>query len=141
MRISTRDACSECGSAFVVPWVKEQETLVLEDKVAQGIAHLQSFLNIRPQLAAVLHCFQHKVARMHYGPYRQRTLSGRGRLRVRGNKLPPHGAKAPVCAGMSRILTPCSLYGVSFSSNRGNLTGMHALGWQPECQAIDMHPR
>jgi hypothetical protein len=51
------------GSAFVAPWVKEQETLLLEDKVAQVIAHLQGFLNIRPQLAAVLHYFEHHAAR------------------------------------------------------------------------------
>ena len=98
--------------------------------------------NIRPQLAARTSLLSHNAARMHYGTYRQHGyFIGSERLRVRGNKSPPLGSKAPACAGMSRILTPCSLYGVSFSSNLGNPTGMHALGWQPECQAIDMHPK
>jgi hypothetical protein len=56
------------GSAFVAPGVKEQETLLREDKVAQVMAPLQGFLNSRPQLAAVLHYFEPPAARMHYGP-------------------------------------------------------------------------
>lgn len=60
------------GSAFVAPWVKERETLLLEDKGEQGIAHLQHFVDLRPALAPILHYFQHNAARMRYGTYRQR---------------------------------------------------------------------
>jgi hypothetical protein len=55
------------GSAFVAPWVKEQETCVVEDKGEPVIAHLQYFLEIRPDLASVLGYFQHTAARMYYG--------------------------------------------------------------------------
>ena len=60
------------NSAFVAPWVKERETLLLEDKVAQGIAHLQHFLDLAPALAPILHYFQQNAGRMRYGTYRQR---------------------------------------------------------------------
>src|SRR5262245_14299161 len=43
------------GSAFVAPWVKERETLLLEDKVEQVIAHLEHFLDIAPALAPIIH--------------------------------------------------------------------------------------
>jgi hypothetical protein len=84
------------GSAFVAPWVKEQETLLLEDKVAQVIAHLQGFLNIRPQLAAVLHYFQHNAARMHYGTYRQRGyFIGSGAIESAGKQITAARIKGP----------------------------------------------
>jgi len=55
------------GSAFVAPWVREQETLLLADKVAQVLAHLQHFRDLRPALAPILHYFQQNVARMRSG--------------------------------------------------------------------------
>jgi hypothetical protein len=42
-------------SAFVALWGKERETLVLKDQVAQVIAHLQRFLDLRPALAPIIH--------------------------------------------------------------------------------------
>ena len=33
------------GSGFLAPWVKEHATLLLEDKVEQGMAHLRPFLD------------------------------------------------------------------------------------------------
>jgi hypothetical protein len=76
------------GSAFVRPWVTEQETLLLEDKVAQVIAHLQHFLEIRPELAPVLHYFQHNAVRMRYGTYRQRGyFIGSGAIESAGKQL------------------------------------------------------
>jgi hypothetical protein len=43
------------GSAFVPPWVKEREALLLDDKGRQVITHLQAFLDLRPALAPILH--------------------------------------------------------------------------------------
>lgn len=59
-------------SAFVTPWVKERETLLLDNKVQQVIAHLQAFRDLRPALAPLLHYFEQTQNRMRYGPYRQK---------------------------------------------------------------------
>lgn len=84
------------GSAFVAPWVKEQETCLLEDKVEQVIAHLQSFLEVRPALASVLGYFQHNAARMHYRTYRQRGyFIGSGAIESAGKQIAAARIKGP----------------------------------------------
>lgn len=84
------------GSAFVAPWVKEQETCLLEDKVGQVIAHLQQFLEIRPDLASVLLYFQHNAARMRYGTYRRRGyFIGSGAIESAGKQLTAARIKGP----------------------------------------------
>jgi hypothetical protein len=84
------------GSAFVAPWVKEQETCVVEDKVEPVIAHLQYFLEIRPDLAAVLGYFQHNAARMYYGTYRQRGyFIGSGAIESAGKQSAAARIKGP----------------------------------------------
>ena len=76
------------GSAFVRPWVKEQEQLLLEDKVAAVMAHLERFLDIAPALAAILHYFQQNMGRMRYGTYRQRGyFIGSGAIESAGKQL------------------------------------------------------
>ncbi len=76
------------GSALVRPWVKEQETLLLENKVEQVIAHIEYFLALAPALAAILHYFQHNAARMRYGTYRQRGyFIGSGAIESAGKQL------------------------------------------------------
>jgi hypothetical protein len=76
------------GSALVGPWVKERETLLLEDKVEQVIAHLQYFLDLRPALAPIIHYFQQNAARMRYGTYRQRGyFIGSGAIESAGKQL------------------------------------------------------
>jgi hypothetical protein len=55
------------GSAFVAPWVREQEALLREDKVEQGLAHIERFVDLAPALAAILHYFHQNAARMRYG--------------------------------------------------------------------------
>jgi hypothetical protein len=76
------------GSAFVRPWVKEQETLLLEDKVAAVMAHIECFLDIAPTLAAILHYFQQNTGRMRYGTYRQRGyFIGSGAIESAGKQL------------------------------------------------------
>jgi hypothetical protein len=76
------------GSAFVVPWVKEQETLLLEDKVEQVMAHIERFLDLAPALAAILPYFQQNAARRHYGTYRQRGyFIGSGAIESAGKQL------------------------------------------------------
>jgi hypothetical protein len=84
------------GSAFVAPWVKERETLLLEDKVLQVITHLHAFLDIRPALAPILHYFQQNQARMRYGTYRQRGyFIGSGAIESAGKQLAAGRIKGP----------------------------------------------
>lgn len=84
------------GSAFVTPWVKEHETLLLENNVAQVIAHLQNFLDIRPALAPILHYFQQNTGRMRYGTYRQRGyFIGSGAIESAGKQLTATRIKGP----------------------------------------------
>ena len=84
------------GSAFVPPWVKDQETLLLENNVAQVIAHLQYFLDIRPALAPILHYFQQNTGRMRYGTYRQRGyFIGSGAIESAGKQLTATRIKGP----------------------------------------------
>ena len=61
-------------SAFLAPWVKEREGLLLDDKVEQVISHLEHFLDLSPALAPLMHYFQQNAARMRYGTYRARGL-------------------------------------------------------------------
>jgi len=76
------------GSAFVPPWVKERETLLLDDKVQQVIAHLQAFLDLRPALAPILHYFVQNQNRMRYGSYRQKGyFIGSGAIESAGQQL------------------------------------------------------
>jgi hypothetical protein len=76
------------GSAFVQPWVKEQERLLLEDKVGQVMAHIARFVDLAPALAPILHYFQHNAARMCYGTYRQRGyFIGSGAIESAGKQL------------------------------------------------------
>jgi len=84
------------GSAFVPPWVKDQETLLLENNVAQVIAHLQYFLDIRPALAPILHYFQQNTGRMRYGTYRMRGyFIGSGAIESAGKQLTATRIKGP----------------------------------------------
>src|SRR5262249_55038721 len=76
------------GSAFVAPWVKEQEVLLLEDNVEQVMAHIARFVDLAPALAAILHYFQQNAARMRYGTYRQRDyFIGSGAIESVGKQL------------------------------------------------------
>jgi hypothetical protein len=84
------------GSAFVAPWVKEQETLLLEDNVARVITHVERFLDLAPALAPILHYFQQNAARMRYGTYRQRGyFIGSGAIESAGKQLSAARIKGP----------------------------------------------
>ena len=84
------------GSALLGPWVKEQETLLLEDKVAQVIAHLRFFLDLAPDLAPILHYLEQNTARMHYGTYRQRDyFIGSGAIESAGKQIAAARLKGP----------------------------------------------
>jgi hypothetical protein len=84
------------GSAFVTPWVKEHESLLLEDKVQQVITHLQAFLDLRPALAPILHYFEQNQARMRYGTYRQKGyFIGSGAIESAGKQLAAGRIKGP----------------------------------------------
>lgn len=84
------------GSAFVRPWVTEQETLLFEDKVAHVIAHLQHFLDLAPGLATIIHYFQYHAGRMQYGTYRARGLFiGSGAIESAGKQLAAARLKGP----------------------------------------------
>jgi hypothetical protein len=84
------------GSTFVVPWVKERETLLLDDKVQQVISHLHAFLDIRPTLAPILHYFEQNQDRMRYGTYRQRGyFIGSGAIESAGKQLAAGRSKGP----------------------------------------------
>jgi hypothetical protein len=84
------------GSAFVAPWVKEQETCLLEDKVEQVLTHLERFLDLAPALATIIHYFQHNAARMRYGTYRQRGyFIGSGAIESAGKQLSAARIKGP----------------------------------------------
>jgi hypothetical protein len=84
------------GSAFVPPWVKECETLLLEDKVSQVIPHLHAFLDLRPTLAPILHYCEQNQHRMHYGTYRQKGyFIGSGALESAGKQLAAGRIKGP----------------------------------------------
>ena len=84
------------GSAFVAPWVKERETLLLDDKVSQVITHLQAFLDLRPALAPILHYFQQNQERMRYGTYRQKGyFIGSGAIESAGKQLAAGRIKGP----------------------------------------------
>ena len=84
------------GSAFVAPWVKERETLLLDDKVEQVIAHLQHFLDLSPALAPIIHYFQQNAGRMRYGTYRQRGyFIGSGAIESAGKQLAAARVKGP----------------------------------------------
>jgi hypothetical protein len=76
------------SSAFVRPWVKEQEALLLEDKVEVVMAHMERFLDIAPALASILHYFRQNTGRMRYGTYRQRGyFIGSGAIESAGKQL------------------------------------------------------
>jgi hypothetical protein len=84
------------GSVFVRPWVKKQETLLLEDKVAQVLTHLEHFLDLAPALAAILHYFQQNRERMRYGTYRQKGyFIGSGAIESAGKQLSAARIKGP----------------------------------------------
>jgi hypothetical protein len=84
------------GSAFVAPWVKAQETLLLEDKVEQVLTHLEHFLDLAPTLAAVIHYFHQNTGRMRYGTYRQRGyFIGSGAIESAGKQLSAARIKGP----------------------------------------------
>lgn len=84
------------GSAFVAPWVKERETLLLEDKVEQVIAHLQHFRDLRPELPPVLHYFHQNAGRMRYQTYRRRGyFIGSGAIERAGRQLTAARIKGP----------------------------------------------
>ena len=75
-------------SAFLQPWVKEQERLLMADHVGQVISHLERFLDLFPALAPILHYFQQNAERMRYGTYRQRGyFIGSGAIESAGKQL------------------------------------------------------
>ncbi len=83
-------------SAFLAPWVKEQETLLLEDKVEQVITRLERFLDLAPALAVILHYFAQNAGRMRYGTYRQRGyFIGSGAIESAGKQLAAARVKGP----------------------------------------------
>lgn len=95
------------GSAFVAPWVKKQEALLLEDKVAQVLTHLERFLDLAPALAAILHYFQQNAARMRYATYRHRGyFIGSGAIESAGKQLSAARIKGP---GMRWNITELNL--------------------------------
>jgi ribosomal protein S27AE len=76
------------GSALVAPWVKAREALLLQDKGEQVIAPLQHFLDLRPELAPIIHYFHQNAARMRYGTYRQRGyFIGSGAIESAGKQI------------------------------------------------------
>src|SRR5262245_19972248 len=84
------------GSAFLAPWVKEQEGLLLEDKVGQVITHLERFLDLAPALATIIHYFQQNAERMRYGTYRQQGyFIGSGAIESAGKQLSAARVKGP----------------------------------------------
>jgi ribosomal protein S27AE len=84
------------SSAFVAPWVKEREALLLEDKVEHVISHLEQFLEIRPALAPILQYFHHNAGRMRYGTYRQRgCFIGSGAIESAGKQITAARIKGP----------------------------------------------
>jgi hypothetical protein len=84
------------GSAFITPWVKERETLLLDDQVQQVITHLQAFLDLRPALAPILHYFEQNQNRMRYGTYRQKGyFIGSGAIESAGKQLAAGRIKGP----------------------------------------------
>jgi hypothetical protein len=75
-------------SAMVRPWVKEHETLLFANKVAQLITHLQHFVDIAPGLESIIHYFQQNQGRMQYGTYQQRGyFIGSGAIESAGKQL------------------------------------------------------
>jgi hypothetical protein len=95
------------GSAFIAPWVKEQETCLLEDKVEQVLTRLERFLDLAPALAAILHYFQQNASRMRYGTYRQRGyFIGSGAIESAGKQLSAARIKGP---GMRWNITELNL--------------------------------
>jgi uncharacterized protein UPF0236 len=84
------------GSAFISPWVKEREALLLHDQVSQVISHLHAFLDLRPTLAPILHYFEQNQARMRYGTYRQQGyFIGSGAIESAGKQLAAGRIKGP----------------------------------------------
>ena len=84
------------GSAFLAPWVKERETLLLADKVEQVISPPQHFLALAPALAAIIHYFQQNAGRMRYGTYRHRGFfTGSGDIESAGKQLAAARVKGP----------------------------------------------
>jgi hypothetical protein len=84
------------SSAFVGPWVKEQETLLLEDNVEQVLTRLERFLALAPALTAIIHYFQQNASRMRYGTYRQRGyFIGSGAIESAGKQLSAARIKGP----------------------------------------------
>jgi hypothetical protein len=76
------------ASAFVRPWVKEQEALLVADKVAQVSMQLQRFVDIAPDLGPIMHYFEHNQVRRHYGTYRPRGyFLGSGAIESAGKQL------------------------------------------------------
>jgi hypothetical protein len=84
------------GSAFLTPWVKEQEACLLEDNVEQVLTRLERFLDLAPALVAIIHYFQQNAARMRYGTYRQRGyFIGSGAIESAGKQLSAARIKGP----------------------------------------------
>jgi len=84
------------GSAFVGPWVKEQEMLLLADKVEQVLTHLERFLDLAPALATILRYFHQNASRMRYGTYRHRGyFIGSGAIESAGKQLSAARIKGP----------------------------------------------
>jgi hypothetical protein len=83
-------------SAFVRPWVKEREALLLVDKVEQVITHLQHFVDLAPGLDSILHYVQQNQERLRYGTYQQRgDFIGSGAIESAGKQLTAARMKGP----------------------------------------------
>jgi hypothetical protein len=84
------------GSAFVVPWVKEQETWLLTDQVEQVLTHLERLLDLAPALVTILHYCQQHASRLRYGTYRPRGyFIGSGAIESAGKQLAAARIKGP----------------------------------------------
>src|SRR5215510_14976859 len=95
------------GSAFLAPWVKEQESFLLEDKVEQVLTRLERFLDLAPALGTILHYFEQNASRMRYGTYRQRGyFIGSGAIESAGKQLSAARIKGP---GMRWNITELNL--------------------------------
>jgi hypothetical protein len=68
----------------------------LADKVELAIAHLEHFVELRPDLTPVVGYFQHNATRMRYGTYRQREyFSGSGAIESAGKQIAAARIKGP----------------------------------------------
>ena len=85
------------GSAFVAPWVKERETLLLDDQVEQVIAHLQRLPGLRAQPSPPFCTTSNRIrTACAMGPIGSRaTSSAPGAIESAGKQLAAGRIKGP----------------------------------------------